>query len=289
MLIKYLFIIILFISPLGVFSQEDDENSLGNVLLRYFSTSKSKNQPLLDIHYGPENLTLDAINLNFEDNFTLQVDYGFYRYDNDLSKDGILYYSAEKAFFANSSSRLKISEVNESNQTTDIYKYGFSYMNGYGYGSVDGQKALFSHESGFIWSQIDIENFDGNENPGDFLSAFDQNHNFGTFYNSGFRYSLSNTINLSLKYQHQLVYADFGGWNWIGGWMAENIMQRWIDLFHPYLSKSFGRFYPVIYHAYKTGVSFLLYELRNRESNWPFRGSEVMNMQSFRIGFSFVF
>lgn len=285
--LTFVLFVLVSLHPSSLFSLEDE--SFGDVISRYFNTEDNENIPILELSYGPERMTFHSnFTSSFEENFASELQYGFLRFDKELSKDGLLYFSSERAFLGSSSSRFKLTEVAERTIKTDIYRYGGLYNNGFGYGTEKSSKLLFSHSSAIMWTESDVENFVGNENDNRLLREFKKQNNFGMFYASGIIYTFgaSNT-SLELKYTHNVVWTSFQFQEWFGSWMIENIIQRTPDLFHKQFLEIFGGYYPIIYQIYKTGVSYLLYEARSKNTYWPFKGSEVLTQRSIRLGIKF--
>ncbi|PKL77400.1 MAG: hypothetical protein CVV25_14620 [Ignavibacteriae bacterium HGW-Ignavibacteriae-4] len=276
-----------FLVQSNIWSQE--EESIGDIISRYFNTEENVNIPLLELSYGPEWLSFYSdFSSSFEDNYTTEIQYGFFRYDKRLSRNGILYFSSERAFFGNSSSRFKPSSVSDYTIKTEMYRYGGTYYNGFGIGEEKGSKFLFSHSSSIMQVQSDIESFTNNENDNRLLYQFETETNFGMAYSSGLIYVFGEGVtSLEIKYHHNVIWSDFQFLEWSGSWILENLLQRTPDLFHEYFISQFGAYYPIIYHIYKTGISYLIYEGRSRNSYWPFKGSEVLTQRGVRLGVKF--
>ena len=287
---KYLvlFITSLLLSFTSVYSVEEDEG-IGEIISRYFSNEKNTNIPIVDFSYGPEKLSFSSgFNSVFEGNYASEIQYGYIRYDKEIAKLGYIYFSSERAFLGSTSSRFKPTPVDDLTIKTDIYRYGGLYNNGFGYGTEEGSKFLFSHSSAIVWTESDVENFAFNSSDNELLAEFEDENNFGMFYTSGVNYTFGNGVtSLEVKYRHNVVWTDFQFGGWIGSWAVENVLQRAPDLFHETMIKEFGGFYPLMYHAYKTLVSYYIYEKRGESTYWPFDGSKVLNFRSVVLGVKF--
>lgn len=266
-----------------------EEESISDIISRYFNTEENVNIPLIEISYGPEWLSFYSdFGSSFEGNYSSEIQYGFFRYDKRLSKNGLLYFSSERAFFGNSSSRFKPSSVSDFTIKTELYRYGGTYYNGFGLGEEKGNKFLFSHSSSIMQVQSDIENFTYSDQDNRLLYEFETETNFGMAYSSGLMYVLGEGVtSLELKYQHNVVWTNFQFVEWSGSWIIENLLQRTPDLFHEYFISQFGAYYPLIYHLYKTSISYLIYEQRSKNSYWPFKGSEVLTQRGIKLGVKF--
>lgn len=271
-----------------VYSIEEEE-TIGDIISRYFSNEKNINIPIVDISYGPERLSFHSgFNSVFEGNFSTELQYGYIRYDKEIAKLGYLYFSSERAFLGSTSSRFKLTPVDDLTIKTDIYRYGGLYNNGFGYGTEEGSKFLFSHSSAIVWTESDVENFAFNDSDNNLLMEFEDENNFGMFYTSGINYTFGNGVtSVELRYRHNVVWTDFQFGAWLGSWALENIIQRAPDLFHESMIKEFGGYYPLMYHAYKTLVSYLIYEGRGKSTYWPFDGSKTLNFRSVVLGVKF--
>ena len=270
-------------------SWSQEEESIGEIISRYFNTEENVNIPLLELSYGPERMSFYSdFNSSFEGNYSTEIQYGFFRYDKKLSRNGLLYFSSERAFFGNSSSRFKPASVSEFTIKSEMYRYGGTYYNGFGIGEVKGSKFLFSHGSSIMQVNSDIEGFTNNESDNRLLNKFEMETNFGMAYSSGIMYVFGEGVtSLELKYQHNVIWTEFQFVEWSGSWVIENLLQRTPDLFHEYFISKFGAYYPIIYHIYKTGISYLIYEGRSKNSYWPFKGSDVLTQRGIRLGVKF--
>ena len=266
-----------------------EQESIGDIISRYFNTEENVNIALLELSYGPENMTFYSdFGSSFEENFATEIQYGFFRYDKKLSRNGLLYFSSERAFFGNSSSRFKPTSVSDYTIKSEMYRYGGTYYSGFGIGEEKGSKFLFSHSSSIMQVNSDIENFTYSERDNSLLNKFETETNFGMGYSSGIIYLFGEGVtSIELKYQHNVIWSDFQFVEWSGSWVIENLLQRTPDLFHEYFISIFGAYYPIIYHIYKTGISYLIYEGRSRNSYWPFKGSEVLTQRGIRLGVKF--
>lgn len=285
--IRILIFITIFIPASIVYGVEED--SFVDIISRYFDTEKNVNIPIAELSYGPERMTFYSdFNSSFEENFVTELQYGFMRFDKELSKNGILYFSSERAFLGSSSSRFKPTSVSDHTIKTDIYRYGGLYNNGFGYGTESSSKLLFSHSSSIFWTESDIENFANNTNDNRLLDEFEKQNNFGMLYSSGIIYTFgANNTSIEFKYSHNVIWTNFQFQEWVGSWLIENIVQRTPDLFHQYFLDALGGYYPIIYQFYKTGVSYLIYEARSKNSFWPFKGSEALTQRNLRLGVKF--
>lgn len=251
------------------------------------------NSPRLDFMYGPSNkITQGKYNIrNFEENYITQIDYGFFRIDPSLTKNNIFYHSSENVFFGNSSSHFKIFDKLDNTITTDMYRFGGAYSNGFGFGDIDNNELYFIHKSGFIWNIIDIEPFNGTENEFELLNPLDNKTKFGNFYSTGFRFNAyDNFLFVGMEYDETIIYTDFKFFPWFGSYLIENVSQRWADLFLPEILEYFGELTPIVYHLYKTSISFILYSLRSEGMNWPF-GEEkfIIRERNLLLRFSLIF
>lgn len=289
--IKFKFSIILlgiFIN-ISVLSCSVDEEGIGDIISRYFDTENIVNIPVFELNYGPERMNFGStFNSTFEENYSTEIQYGFLRFDKELSQNGLLYFSSERVFFGNSSSRFKIPRVSDNTIKTDMYRYGGLYNNGFGYGDANGSKILFSHSSSIFWTESDIENFANNDNDNRLLYGFEKENNFGMSYSTGIIYTLDKgNTSLEFKYQHNVVWTDFYFTDWFGSWLLENLIQRTPDLFNDFFIRQFGVYYPIIYQFYKTAISYIIYEGRSNNSYFPFGNTEVLTQRSFRLGIKF--
>ncbi len=283
---KFVCYILLFISfsPNLLLASEKDL-SIDDLLSKFFDDeNKPVNQTLLRFGYGVVSIDPNFIvPENFAIAYNSQVDYGFFRTKEIEGYPSLLEHSAEFAFLGNISSHLKPYKTTTSDLTIDSWRFGFGLKNGMGYHLPNGMKLLLNHAGSIAWTRTDFEMLPRNFRNEAIQNIYDEKMKFGTIYSGGAEISLTDFMNLSLDYEHAIVFNDYTFGSLFGAWMTDNLLQRWVDFFDPVLIKEFDNYYPLVKWIYKNSVSLLLSEVRSKRGNFPFNSSKPMNLQSANL------
>jgi hypothetical protein len=250
---------------------------------------KVTNQTILDFTYGVSLLSISSGGDKLANAYPIEGTYGFIRIDD--KQDGLNYlrYDSEFASFGNISAHMGPAYKTSDGNPTDGWRGALGLSNGYGYQYDKGKHILLlCHESAFSINRIDIEYPATNEQDQQIFNQFDEEYRMGSFFRSQLKYKVSGIFWISGGYEHSLVYPSFEFLPWLGGWLIENVSQRWIDFVEPELMEFAGDDYPWLYFGVKSMLSFAMYELRRSKAFWPFASSEPLNYDSFKIGITLV-
>ena len=253
-------------------------------------SKKIQNSNLIAVSYGISNLDYPHKDIFSElsNIFLLEIRYGFVRIDDDFRASNFAYLASETGYFANHSSHMTIKEFKDEGKTTDSWQFGFDFTNGYGYNSKMGQ-SFFIHSGGLGWTVIDFENLGESIAEQRRYDVFDKKFKFGTDFESGLRHYFNKSISLDALYRHSIYFPEFSGWKFLGSYVTELLIQRTIDYYAEDFIPIFPNSFPIINWSAKTLVSYLLYELKRDQMNFPFESEPPINFYTYKIGVSLTF
>ncbi len=294
-MIKIKFIVIIFL--LSAFcahsKNEEGEPTLWDKILdKYWNIpTHLQNSPTIEINYGLAQPQF--VNIDFSGKlamaYSLDLKYGFTRFYGFKELPGNFYYASEFAFASNQSSHLKFPQFPYQGLTTDSWRFGLGYRNGYGYEFANLSRLILYHSSSLIWTAVDFEG-SGNS-PGDSatIKKYDETTRFGQSFEAGAMYSLSGMVYLNAGVENQIVFPRHNFGQWLVPLFGELIIQRTIDFFGDDLLKANKLSYPILNAVLKYTISYILYTLKRNDMNWPFESASPMTYTTYKLGITLMF
>jgi len=278
-------LLIAIIYPSNTICDDENEYKVRDLLTNFFiDEDKLENLVTLRFGYGIIDTELGFIGDDgIATSYNARIDYGFSRIKEYKTYPDLFSHSSEFTFISNISSHLKPRNIPKDGLTLDAWRFGFGIKNGMGYNLNNGGKVFLSHASSIAWTRIDFEVISHNQRDAKKQLIFDEVMKFGNVYCGGIDYRLADFLNFSAEYEHSLVYENFTYSEYLGAWMTDNILQRWIDFLDPILIKEFGNNYPAMKWFYKNAVSILLSEIRSQRSTFPFASHPSLSFRGFNI------
>ena len=266
-------------------------SEIDRILNKLKFSESVKNNYFLELYYG---LNLPGFggyfNTPIVKAFSLDLRYGFVRIDTSFTPLGNYYFASEFTFLRNTSSYLKLDRKKITNGvTTDAWCFGFGYSNGYGYSFKDNTKFTLYNSGNINWSKVDIENFPSNPIDSNTASLYDEEFRFGTAFDCGLIIDVLPVLKFDLGYEHQIIFPRHLALKWLGSSGLELIIQRTIDLYLIDLLNLNRSQLPAVNFLLKNAVSFLFYEFRRHQMNWPFKSEIPLNYDNMRIGVKLIF
>lgn len=286
-------IILLLLSHLPAYTKSDEEVTIWDKILdKYWNIpAHLQNYPTLELNYGlaqPEFTNIDFSG-QLALTYSLDLKYGFTRFYALKEMPDRLYYASEFAFMSNQSSHLKPKQIPFEGMTTDSWRFGIGYRNGYGYEFGDYSKLILYHSSSMVWTTVDFEGKAFIPEDINTLKHFDEVTRFGQSFEGGALYSLTDLIYLDAGIENQVIYPRNNFGQWLVPLFGELIIQRAIDFFGDELLLSNKTSYPVLNAAVKYAVSYILFTLKRNDMNWPFDSASPMTYSNFKLGITLVF
>jgi hypothetical protein len=143
------------------------------------------------------------------------------------------------------------------------------------------------------WTNIDFSNplnyltiIDADQN---ILKYYDESFRFGTSTEAGVRYQALKNIVLDAGYERAIVFQRHLFWKWTGSALIESVAQGLADMFVDEVFDSSPTAAPIVNFLLKNGLSYGLYELRQKKMNWPFPSEAPISYDQFKFGVTFVF
>jgi opacity protein-like surface antigen len=296
MLKYYSFIIVIILTILPCPGSANDTNNVfqptpfDKFIERLNYSKESENQYIIGLKYGLSSLTdpHPAVFSELSDVYFLTIQYGFIRIEEEYNESSYLHLASETAFLGNYSSHMSHKSLTFPGKTTDCWRFGFNFKNGYGYNLKYG-KILLLHSGDISWSKIDYENLGESGEEQNRYDVFDEKYKFGTSYGAGLKYYFFDGLAVDLAYEHSLVFPKFLGWKWFGTATTELLIQRAIDYFGEDLLDDYPKYFPVYNLIIKNAVSMIFYELRRNQMNWFFKTEPPLSYDGLYIGLNFTF
>lgn len=289
---KVIYIFIIFLSTgLNSFAQVDTNRTLfGRINDKFFDLPNYVNYYTLGFDYGFSTVTLPAEKFkgDLADAFSLGFKYGFTRfYDIEGEKD-FIYFASETAAIANTSSHLWFKESG-SGIGSDNWRFGIGYKNGYGYDLGDNKLFILYHGSNILWSVVDFESPGIDMSDQKILDVFDMKTKFGSSFQAGALYNLSDNFLLDAHIDRSAAYSSLHFAPWAVSSVLELLLQRSVDFIGDDMLRLNKNKWPVLNVLIKSGISFLFSELRRNEPFWLFESGSQMNNYHFKIGITYIF
>ncbi len=278
--IKWQFFATIFLFSLLNLHSEENKKFEYFIKKLYQDRLEAINDPVLAIELLNPSITYNSTKL--PNSFGLQIDYGFSRESTEFYYEDFFYHSHEFAYGGNISS--KIYPNNDDSRILDSWRFGMGWQNGYGY-NFNKFKVYLIHRGTFDWTNLKL-NFPTNEAN---MNKLEGNLRFGTSFASGIMISIAEPFNLGFYYEKSQIQPRYTFLNQIVSWGLENALQRAPDIFEEELVKEFQNYYPILYFIYKSSVSYLLYELRENNMNFPINSSNPLVIESFKVDLRFIF
>ncbi len=277
----------------AIAEEEPEEKTLGEKILdKYWNIPEHLiNYPTIELSYGlsvPSLLKADYSG-DLALAYSLDLKYASSRYYPFKDIPGRYYYAAEYLTACNLSSHMKPRQIEPVGLTTDNWRFGAGYRNGYGYEFEGGSQLTLYHASGIIWSTVDFEGRNSLLDQNPVLKNYDETTRFGQFCEAGVIYSLSHIVHVNAAVENMAVNPRFLFGQWLVPAVGELIIQRTIDYFGDEILKSNPNSFPVINMAVKYAVSYILFNLRKSNMNWPFDSASPMTYTNFKIGMNLTF
>lgn len=263
---------------------ESDDFSFKDLFLNYFSEDKKlENLITLRASYGITKPFCDFdVEQDISKSYTARIDYGFSRIKQFEELPEIFAHSSEYAYVKNISSHLKPKSISKGDLTIDAWGFGFGIKNGYGYNLNNGGKFFLNHSGTINWTRTDFEVLSLIAKNADKQLRFDEKMKFGTEYAGGIEYRIYDFWNVALDYEHSITFDNMNYGEFFSAWALDNLFQRWIDFFDPILINEFREKYPLMKWVYKNSVSLLFYNIRSKNSTFPFGNDKPLNYRTDR-------
>ena len=241
-------------------------------------------QPTIGTSFGFTESSVNGLTQSLASPLTFELTLGGARISEE--PEGILSMRHNSFTFANLTN-----EVGGKSSTainTDIWRFGFAWDKGYGFGSTDSPapSVLLMHSDGVHWSKLRVKGNPGVSADAELLSLYGA-FRFGTKTEATVSFRVAPLVALNAGYECSLMFRRHLVWGWLGsvaleggvGWALDKFIDRIVDA-SPAAA-------PIVNFVLKNGLSYGVYQLRKERMNYPFESEASILNDTFKIGMTF--
>lgn len=249
-------------------------------------------RPTIELEYGMNEAfyNKDAFGTEFNPNNRITGKIGFADYGETVAGSGLLKYSFNSLFGAQSLGDI---DAIGDNQTLNsrILSFGTHTSNGYGYIVSDNFQIILTHGTGLSWNSIDFSSQEGIVDSAQMgtLDIVSDGIRFGETFESGIKIRLVENIGISASYSENLIMPRFLFWHWSLGKLIEGTTQGIASYFVDRVKTTSPTLVPILYFVVKNGISYGFHRLRENNMNWPSNTAAPLFQRNFNIGVNFIF
>jgi len=261
-------------------------------------------RPMIEVFWGSAKETIhpNAFKENFLDNGNIELRLGESSKRRMVRSPGkthnIIKQKDSYIFLGNiKSSYSPTKQSKEHLLETSSWRLGIGATSGLGYKMGDAADIVLYHTSALVWTKTD---FLDKPNPNglsvndyqkdwDVINTIGNQIRFGTLFEGGVKFQFADFIGVKLGYERSVVFPRHMFWYWVESEIVEGIGQGLIDQFTDPFVRMSPSAAPIVTFLLKNGLSYAMYELRNKHMNWPVNTIAPFAIESFKIGVNFTF
>ncbi|PKL77401.1 MAG: hypothetical protein CVV25_14625 [Ignavibacteriae bacterium HGW-Ignavibacteriae-4] len=249
-------------------------------------------RPTIEIEYGKneEFYNKDAFSTDFNPNNRFIGKVGFADYGETVAGSGLLKYSFNSLFGAQSLGDIDAIGENQS-LNSRVLSFGWLTSKGYGYTISDNFQIILTHGTGLSWNSLSFANSSGvvDSNQIDLIKVMEEGVHFGETFESGIKIRIIDNIGISATYSENLIMPRFLFWHWSLGKLIEGTSQGIASYFVDRVKTTSPTLVPILYFVVKNGISYGFHRIRENNMNWPSNTAPPLFQRNFNIGVSFIF
>jgi hypothetical protein len=247
-------------------------------------------QPTASLFYGFSSASHDGLHQSLASSGALEIRVGGTRTRWGNEEAEILKNSYEFATLSTMSPRLG-SAPGPEEISMDLWKFGFAFERGLGYGSDtrEGLAVILTNSGGLNWTDVQIRGGVTDSADQNLLSRYEGSLRFGNSTEAGIKVRLSRMLILEGAFERSLIFPRHLFTKWAGSALIELAAQGLLDGFVGKVLHSTPEAAPVVAFLLKNGLSYGFYELRKTKMNWPFPSEAPYVTDTFKLGVTFVF
>jgi len=253
----------------------------------------SKTRPAISLQYGLANLNREDLQSQFVDPNLLEIKLGYIKDRNAWETDNIIRHSYKYLYLSNESNKLAGKEAVGSEVESDMWRFGFGRLSGYGYKLGENAAIIPYYSYTLNWSNINFKYPDimtlVPEPDQNILNLYDESFRFGTSSEGGVRIKIIDNLMLDAGYERSIVFQRHLFWKWAGSAIIEAAAQGLLDGFISEVFESTPAAGPIVNFLLKNALAYGIYELRQDKMNWPFSSEAPIAYDQFKFGVTFVF
>jgi hypothetical protein len=253
----------------------------------------SKSRPAISLQYGLAKLNREDLQSQFVDPNLFEIKLGYIKDRNAWETDYIIRHSYKYLYLSNESNKLAGKEAVGSEVESDMWRFGFGRLSGYGYKLGESAAIIPYYAYTLNWSNIDFKYPDILTLVADpdqqILDLYDKSFRFGTSSEGGVRIKVIDNLILDAGYERSIVFQRHLFWKWTGSIIIEAAAQGLLDGFVSEVFESSPAAGPIVNFLLKNALAYGIYELRQDKMNWPFSSEAPIAYDQFKFGVTVVF
>ncbi len=258
-----------------------------------------RGKPFVEINYGIGTPKHQKIISDFAPVGIAEIKLGHVSMDT-YYENNIIEFEEKYVFASKISTDLKSSNVSIDEMKSSLERFGFASRSGYGYKSGE-LKILPYHATGFAWSRLIMKTYPAQfyliavppitysqaVNDTDILNQFHGALRFGTIWESGVRFDVSNFVSLNAGYEAAVIFPRHLFGKYLLSFAIEEGGLGLLDRFIDEIGNSSPYAAPIVNFVLKNSFSYLFYSLKKDKMNWPFDTAAPLTYETFKFGFMF--
>lgn len=266
--------------PVATLAQEETHRSRWHRFL-------FNRMPAISAYYGFTENTLNGLTQSLANPRSLELRLGGIRIEEE--SDGIIQMKHNYFTLANVSNEIgNKSSGNEIN--TNMWRFGFAWEKGYGYGSKDSPAPaiILNHSNGIHWSKLTVKGNVPIAADKELLSSYDA-FRFGTKMEAGVTFRVAPLVAVTAGYERSVIFRRHLVTQWLGSVALEGAANWVLDGFIDKIMDASPEAVPVVNFLLKNGLSYGVYQLRKEKMNYPFDSEAPIVNDTFKVGVTFIF
>jgi hypothetical protein len=247
-----------------------------------------RENPVIEFSYGISKIKNRDVNASFSDAGLAEMRLGFQK--RYLLNSKIIKQRNSFIYIDGISNNLVNKTSGVMGLSPEMWRLGLGQAYGFGYYTGNVSLSFYSSNS-LGWTSY--SNAKTNEelvkNESSFTGHYNNSIRFGSSTEGGIVLKAGNYITLRCGYDRSLVFPGYVFWEHSGSMLLEYGALALIDRFIMDIQKSSIYAVPVVDFLLKNAFSYALYTLRSEKMNWPFNGAAPLEINTFKIGLTFLF
>ncbi len=258
--------------------------------------------PFIELNYGFGEPEQKEFYSSFAKTGIAEIKLGFNSTDK-IHGENILEINERFIFGSRISSDIYSTNNDTKEVKTNLFRIGFAKRNGYGY-DLGRVSILPYHETGFVWSQFDIDRSNYPDrlippessyfppevlNDSQILDRYNKQTRFGTLAEAGVRLDISSFVSFNAAYESAVIFPRHLFWKQSGSFILESIGSSSLDYFINEILDSTPAAAPVVNFVLKNAYSYGWHLLKKDKMNWPFNTETPFTYEIFKVGITLTF
>ena len=247
-------------------------------------------KPFIEVNNGFSKLSMDGLGGKFSDAGIIEMKLGSATEFKSRYGKNVLKYFNSFLFLNKVSTTYNYGSQKEGAYPFDMWRFGAGKKEGYGV-RLGSMSVIPYTSNSLAWSYLDIKDFTGINETGDFnsIAKFNKDIRFGTQSEGGVIINVLPMMSLEAKYERSAIFPRTLFWKYAGSALIEEGGMQLVDDFISRIMKNEPTAGVIVNFILKNAYSYGMYELRKSKMNWPFDTDAPLMHESFKFGLSFTF